>query len=186
MMFNHRGFLQSMFNQPVQWQGLSSTVLNFFRYRAEVNPRIIILALHRLDNLQTLGSRRPLNGKPCARQSRISPRSGLKHTFKCPQGRARSLHTSRYIGTIPYLRKSHSSAAASISACHAFFPCPSIVAAINSYRCFPPIRSAAFRNIAALSANVIDSHAGLAARADSMALETSTELALVYLATTCL
>ena len=81
------------------------------------------------------------------------------------------------------LKKSQSSAAASISACHAFFPCPSIVRAINSYRYFPDIKSAAFKNIAARSAKVMDSHAGLAAKADSMALETSAEVALVYLAT---
>lgn len=81
-----------------------------------------------------------------------------------------------------YLKKSHSSAAASISACHAFFPCPSIVAAIISYLYFPLIRSAALRNTAARSANGKFSHAGFAARADSMAFETSAELALEYLA----
>ena len=44
------------------------------------------------------------------------------------------------------------------------------------------MRSAALRKIAALSAKGMDSHAGLAARADSIAFETSEELALVYLA----
>lgn len=44
------------------------------------------------------------------------------------------------------------------------------------------MRSAALRKTAALSAKGRDSHAGLAARAASMAFETSEELALVYLA----
>ena len=57
------------------------------------------------------------------------------------------------------------------------------MSAINSYRYFPDIRSAAFKNIAARSAKVMNSHAGLAVKADSMALETSAEVALVYLAT---
>lgn len=45
------------------------------------------------------------------------------------------------------------------------------------------MRSAALRKTAARSANGIDSHAGFADRADSTALETSAELALVYFAT---
>ena len=76
-----------------------------------------------------------------------------------------------------YLKKSQSSAAESISACHAFFPCPSIVAAIISYRYFPLIKSAALRKTAALSAKGKDSQAGFAARAASMALDTSSLLA---------
>ena len=79
-------------------------------------------------------------------------------------------------------KKSHSSAAASISACHAFFPCPSIAAAITSYRYLPAIRSAALRNIAALSAKGRVSHARFAERADSIALDTSESLAFEYLA----
>src|SRR3954464_1769202 len=43
------------------------------------------------------------------------------------------------------LKKSTSSAAESISACQAFFPCPNIVAAIISYLYFPDIKSAAFK-----------------------------------------
>lgn len=82
-----------------------------------------------------------------------------------------------------YLKKSQSSAAASISACHAFFPWPSIVAAISSYRYFPLIRSAALRNTAALSAKGSVSHAGFAARAESIAFDTSEELACGYFAT---
>ena len=70
------------------------------------------------------------------------------------------------------LRKSTNSVEASISACHAFFPWPRIVAAIISGRYFPAISSAAFRNTAARSANGADSHAGLAARADEMAAAT--------------
>jgi hypothetical protein len=63
----------------------------------------------------------------------------------------------------------HTSAAASISACHAFLPCPNIVAAINLYLHFPLTSSAAFKNIAARSAQGIASHSALAARAPSMA-----------------
>lgn len=70
------------------------------------------------------------------------------------------------------LKKSINSAAASISACQAFFPCPRIVAAITSYLYFPAIRSAAFRKMAALSAKGRFSHSGLAARAASMAADT--------------
>ena len=44
------------------------------------------------------------------------------------------------------------------------------------------MRSAALRNIAALSAKGNVSHAFLAANADSMALDTSEELAFEYLA----
>ena len=84
---------------------------------------------------------------------------------------------------LTYLRKSQSSAAASISACHAVFPWPNIVAAISSYRYFPLTRSAALRNTAALSAKGNVSHAGFAARAESIAFETSEELACEYLAT---
>jgi hypothetical protein len=51
-----------------------------------------------------------------------------------------------------------------------------------SYRYFPLIRSAAFRKIAARSAKGSDSQAGLAARAESMALDTSEAVALEYLA----
>lgn len=52
-----------------------------------------------------------------------------------------------------------------------------------SYLYFPAIRSAAFKNIAALSENGRDSHAGFAARAASMAAETSDGEALEYEAT---
>jgi hypothetical protein len=83
-----------------------------------------------------------------------------------------------------YLRKSHSSAAASISACHAFLPCPTMVAAMISYRYFVDIRSAALRKTAARSANGRLSQAFLASRASSMALLTSAVLALEYFATT--
>jgi hypothetical protein len=75
-------------------------------------------------------------------------------------------------------------AAASISACHAFLPCPTIVAAMISYRYFVEIRSAALRNTDARSANGSASHAGLAASAASMAFFTSAALALEYLAMT--
>lgn len=83
----------------------------------------------------------------------------------------------------PHLRKSHSSAAASISACHAFFPWPTIVAAIISYLYFPLIRSAAFKKTAARSAKGNVSHADFAFKAESMALVTSDEVAFEYLAT---
>lgn len=83
-----------------------------------------------------------------------------------------------------YLRKSHSSAAASISACQAFLPCPIIVVAIISYRYLVEIRSAAFKKTAARSAKGRDSQADLASSAASMALLTSTLLALEYFATT--
>lgn len=83
-----------------------------------------------------------------------------------------------------YLRKSQSSAAESISACHAFFPCPTIVAAMISYRYLDEIRSAAFKNTAARSANGRLSHDDLAASTDSIALFTSAVLALEYFATT--
>lgn len=53
-----------------------------------------------------------------------------------------------------------------------------------SYLYFVEIKSAALRNTAARSANGSDSHAGFAARAESIAFFTSTELALEYLATT--
>ena len=68
-----------------------------------------------------------------------------------------------------YLKKSQSSAAASISACQAFLPWPTMVAAMISYRYFPDMRSAAFKNTAARSANDKLSQAGLAARAESIA-----------------
>lgn len=70
------------------------------------------------------------------------------------------------------LKKSTNSAAASISACQAFFPCPRMVAAITSYLYFPAIRSAAFKKMAALSAKGKFSHSGLAARAASIAADT--------------
>lgn len=81
------------------------------------------------------------------------------------------------------LRKSQSSAAASISACHAFLPCPSMVAAISSCLYFPLIKSAALRNIAALSSKGVDSHHGLTASADSIAASTCSSVALEDLAT---
>jgi hypothetical protein len=49
-----------------------------------------------------------------------------------------------------------------------------------SYLYFPAIRSAAFRNTAARSANGRDSHAGFAARAASIAAETSDGKAFEY------
>ena len=52
-----------------------------------------------------------------------------------------------------------------------------------TYRYFPEMRSAAFKKIAALSENGSDSHAGFAARAASMAAETSDGDALEYKAT---
>lgn len=61
------------------------------------------------------------------------------------------------------------SAAASISACQAFFPCPNMVAAMTSNLYFPAIKSAALRKIAALSAHGISSHSGLAFKAPSIA-----------------
>lgn len=54
------------------------------------------------------------------------------------------------------------------------------MAAIISYLYFPAIKSAALRKTAALSENGRDSHAGLAARAASMAAETSDGDALEY------
>jgi hypothetical protein len=59
-------------------------------------------------------------------------------------------------------------------------PWPSIVAAIISYLYFPAIRSAAFKKIAALSEKGRDCHSGFAARAASMAAETSEGEALEY------
>jgi hypothetical protein len=59
-------------------------------------------------------------------------------------------------------------------------PWPSIVAAIISYLYFPAIRSAALRKIAARSEKGRDSHAGFAARAASIAAETSDGEALEY------
>jgi len=53
---------------------------------------------------------------------------------------------------------------------------------MSSYLYFPLIKSAAFKNTAARSANGKFSHAGFAASADSMAFETSAELAFEYLA----
>lgn len=82
------------------------------------------------------------------------------------------------------LKKSHSSAAASISACHAFFPCPTIVAAMISYLYLVEIRSAALRKTAARSAKGRFDHDSWAARAASMALLTSSVLAFEYFATT--
>lgn len=97
----------------------------------------------------------------------------------------RAIVTDKFTqNNLPHLKKSHNSAAASISACHAFFPCPSIVNAMISYRYFPLIRSAAFRKIAARSANGRSSHSDLAARANSIALNTSCGVAFEYLATT--
>lgn len=52
-----------------------------------------------------------------------------------------------------------------------------------SYLYFPAIRSAALRNTAARSENGRDSHAGFAASAASMAVETSEGEALEYEAT---
>ena len=63
------------------------------------------------------------------------------------------------------LQKSINSAAASISACQAFFPCPSIVAANNLYLYFPAAKSAAFKKIADLSVNARFCHAGFTANA---------------------
>lgn len=80
-------------------------------------------------------------------------------------------------------RKSTVSAAASISACQAFLPCPSIVAAMISYLYLPPMRSAALRKMAARSTKGVASHDSLAARAASMAALTSDALALEKLAT---
>jgi hypothetical protein len=56
------------------------------------------------------------------------------------------------------------------------------VAAIISYLYFPAIRSAAFKNTAARSAKGRDSHAGFAARAASIAAETSDGEAFEYVA----
>lgn len=52
-----------------------------------------------------------------------------------------------------------------------------------SYLYFPAIRSAAFKKIAALSENGRDSHAGLAAKAASIAADTSDGEAFEYEAT---
>lgn len=82
-----------------------------------------------------------------------------------------------------HLKKSQSSAAASISACQAFFPCPIIVAAMISYRYLVLIKSAALRKTAALSANGSDSHDGLAFKARSIASATSVVVPLWYLHT---
>jgi hypothetical protein len=76
-------------------------------------------------------------------------------------------------GTLTCLKKSHNSAAASISACHAFFPWPAIVTAIMSYRYFVEIRSAALRKMLARSANGVPAHDFRAVRAASMAASTS-------------
>jgi hypothetical protein len=54
------------------------------------------------------------------------------------------------------------------------------VAAIISYRYFPATRSAALRKIAARSEKGRDSQAGLAAKAASIADETSEGVALEY------
>src|SRR4051794_30479915 len=83
-----------------------------------------------------------------------------------------------------HLKKSHSSAAASISACHAFLPCPTIVAAMMSYLYLVEMRSAALRNTEARSANGNDSHDGFTANAALIAFLTSAGLAFEYLATT--
>src|SRR5690242_184496 len=82
------------------------------------------------------------------------------------------------------LKKSHNSAAESISACHAFLPWPTIVAAIISYRYFPDTRSAALRKTEARSAKGRASHSAFAASAESIAFFTSAVLAFEYLATT--
>lgn len=80
-------------------------------------------------------------------------------------------------------RKSMSSAAASISACHAFFPWPRIVAAMILYLHFPANKSAAFKNIEARSFHGIDSHCSLAFNADVMADLVISGVAPQYLAT---
>lgn len=67
------------------------------------------------------------------------------------------------------IRNHSTSAAASISACQAFLPCPSIVAAMSLYRYFPLANSAALRKIAALSFQGRVSHSSFAARAPSIA-----------------
>ena len=67
------------------------------------------------------------------------------------------------------LKKSHNSAAASISACHAFLPWPIIVAATILDRYFPEIKSAAFKKMAALWLNGSFSQELLAPSAPSMA-----------------
>jgi hypothetical protein len=65
------------------------------------------------------------------------------------------------------------SAAASISACHTFFPWPKIVAAKSLYRCLSLLkRSAALRKMAARSFQGNDSHSSFAASAPSMAFDT--------------
>jgi hypothetical protein len=58
-----------------------------------------------------------------------------------------------------------------------------MVAAIISYLYLPAIKSAAFKKIAALSEKGRDSHSGFAARAASIAAETSDGEALEYDAT---
>ena len=68
--------------------------------------------------------------------------------------------------------KDVTSAAASISACHTFFPCPKIVAAKSLYLYFPLTRSAALRKIAARSFQGSDSHFSFAASAPSIAFAT--------------
>lgn len=72
------------------------------------------------------------------------------------------------------------SAAASISACHAFFPWPRMVAATSLYRYFLLIRSAALRKMAARSPHGKASHAALAARAPSIARATVASSASWY------
>lgn len=67
------------------------------------------------------------------------------------------------------LKKSTNSAAASISACQAFFPWPNMVAAIISYLYFPAIKSAAFKNTAARSENGRVDHSFFASRAPVIA-----------------
>lgn len=88
-----------------------------------------------------------------------------------------------YTAVYAHLKKSHSSAAASISACHAFFPWPTIVAAMMSYRYLVDTRSAALRKTAARSAKGRFAHASWAANASSIALLTSAVLAFEYFAT---
>jgi hypothetical protein len=125
---------------------------------------------------------------------RNKPLKRVQNLFRMPNQAARLINRKfftydheSHVGClgfhISHLKKSHNSAAASISACHAFLPCPNIVAAISSYRYFPLIRSAALRNTAARSANGRDSHADLAVRAKSIALDTSDGVAFEYLAT---
>jgi hypothetical protein len=82
--------------------------------------------------------------------------------------------------------KSQVSAAASISACQMFFPWPTIVAAINGYRYFPETKAAARIKIAARSSNGVFSHSDFAIKASSIVFLTSSGVARLYSATTCL